>query len=708
MFRKTVFIIGFFYSLPFGQQVHETHITLDSIVVTAARSSLFNLPEITDVREMPIASVSSIESFFANTPGIFAKSRYNLSQGDKISFRGIGSRAQFGIRGIKIYMDGIPLTFPDGQSQLNGLDPNQIGKIEYLKGPSAIEFTNSCGGVLSFSSIDLGWSKHAKFNGYYGSYGAMKMLAVVGWNFDNSTLVGSFTMFRQRGFRENSAAKVYTFSINGKTIINSKLNLSLAVNLYNAPYLMNPGSLTKDDALNKPAFTRPFVKQQGSGKKLSQFFGGIRLNYQFDESNVFNTVLYGGIRNMFNPIPGRIISLERLSGGIRSELLRQTGIAEFPTNFLLGFEFEKQDDTREEFENLGLYKSYDNYDDFVQMLDEVQKGSLLLNQSEVLNHAAAFFKSETKLSKEINFITGFRFENFLFKTLDSYNSDTSFTDSRRNISSLNFLAGIKFWALENLEFFSSVSSSVQIPTFNELSNVPGIFGGMNYDLLPERITNFEISASSTFSELSFSSSIYYFIINNLILPYQLDSQASDELFYKNAGSAKNLGFEVQMQWNASYYLTFFSSYSNMSYKFSDYLFRKEINGTMVEKNLKGNFVPGVPQQSFASFVLIKYPQNFTTKISFNYFGNYYANDFNVSEPFDYSNASEFIADAYGLTDLFFTYKFESQNVGIVLSFGVNNIFNNSYISSVVPNSAGKRYFEPGIGRNFISELSVEL
>src|SRR6266480_486098 len=90
-----------------------------------------------------------LDEALANVPGVYVANRYNFSQDQRISIRGFGARSAFAVRGIKILVDGIPQTLPDGQGQLTNLELGEVDHIEVLRGSASALYGNAAGGVIS-------------------------------------------------------------------------------------------------------------------------------------------------------------------------------------------------------------------------------------------------------------------------------------------------------------------------------------------------------------------------------------------------------------------------------------------------------------------------------------------------------------------------------------------------------------------------------
>ena len=206
----------------------------------------------------------SLEESVRSLPGIIVHNRNNVSQGDRISIRGLGSRASFGVRGVKLVLDGIPLTMADGQSQLNNLDLTSAGQIEVLRGPSSSLYGNAAGGVIQIRSeeaSDRPFQVTPRF--ITGSHGFRRIQGkATGSAGDNQFLVNYNTLWID-GYRDHAFARSTGINVVGKRAINETWHLTTVINYFNAPYQFNPSSLDKATAETDPAGARFFVREPG-------------------------------------------------------------------------------------------------------------------------------------------------------------------------------------------------------------------------------------------------------------------------------------------------------------------------------------------------------------------------------------------------------------------------------------------------------------
>jgi len=637
----------------------------------------------------------SLEESFAKIPGLIISDRNNPSLGDKISIRGIGTRSSFGVRGIKILVDNIPLTLPDGQSQTNNIDLFSVGRVEILKGPASSFYGNAAGGVINFQS-ELAEKGIININPeiIFGSYGLQRYSLKLSGSYNSQSYLVSFNNINYEGFREHSARKTYLLNTIYRNNFSDNYNITAVINYFDSPYLLNPGSLNKETLEQDRNSARLLNKLQGTGEKANQFQGGMTLNFLQDDFN-FETTLYFVKRDLVNPIPGRIINLNRMAGGFRSFLNKKLIINSYELDISGGIDMEFQNDLRKEFENNGL--PHTNFEP-EEIFENLNYGNKLIDQEENVLGIGPFLSIKILVNEYIGLLTGLRYDNYIFEANDTLTNNSG----ERKMSHLSPAAGLFFKPALNSKIYFNYSTSFQTPTTSELSNRPDDKGGFNPNLNPERIYQFELGSEYFFRDLktSLSTVVYYLNFNDLIIPYQI--LGSEEIFFRNAGKAENKGVEVMLETFILNELRTTFSYSVMNFIYKDCII--EFNGSNYQLN--GNKVPGVPQQNFYFQIDYLNESGIQSKIKLQWVDEYFTNYFNGTLPGSQSPKRNFINEPYFKMDLRLGYKFIYNILDVEFFLGINNLFDKKYNGSVIANALGERYFEPAPGRNFYAGLQI--
>ena len=195
------------------------------------------------IEDRNFSSQSSFSDFIKNTPGVFTTSSNNFSQDMRISIRGFGARSAFGIRGIKLIVDGIPETTPDGQSQLDNLPLGLISNIEILRGPNANLYGNSSGGVISINTLSNTSDKYYRTSGIFGAYQyqSIQRTRVLDWK--NSNLIIHYDKRRSNGYRDQSNYKSSILNLKYINELDQKNKIVWQINYTDSPYAYDSGGL---------------------------------------------------------------------------------------------------------------------------------------------------------------------------------------------------------------------------------------------------------------------------------------------------------------------------------------------------------------------------------------------------------------------------------------------------------------------------------
>ncbi len=687
-----------------------TKYELAPVVVTATRSErpLDRVPYAISViaqKEIQRGEIGlSLDEALRSVPGVVVNNRFNLSQGDRLMIRGLGSRAPFGVRGVKIILDGIPLTMPDGQSQLNNLDLGSAGKIEILRGPSSSLYGNAAGGIIDIQTeINANRSLQIQPQFIAGSYGLRKGQGKISGRLGPQTFFINVSHLQLEGFRENSAAQSTAINAVGHRDLSKHLKLAAVFNYFDAPYLLNPSSLAKADAEKAPGLTRAFVKQQGASKSTRQGQGGVTLKYLGENSHLESTI-YGLSRTLDNPIPGRIIELDRTSGGFRAvyEKRRPFGSIKF------GADYEQQKDRRAEFENLGLPNNLVGVAKSKDIPALVRYGARLLEQKESVNGIGAF--AELALTPHPRWVLtlGERYDRYDFEVTDRFLLDGVDDSGTRRMEKFSPMIGLNYRAHPFLSFYGNVATAFQTPTTTELSNRPTGEGGIHPTLQSERIISYELGLKGAWPKMRCHCDItlYSFRIKDMLIPYQIAGRASEEIFYRNAGEARNKGVEAKIEWSPLRRLRMISAYSWMDFVFQDFLVETTTGNAVMPVQLAGKEIPGIPPQRIFTSLVYEHQRGAFAEINWQWNARFFTNDFNGPVGVVDKPASDFVNNAYHLVDLRLGWQRQFKIVRGEIFAGINNVFAERYSGSIVPNAAVERFFEPAAKRTWYAGGSI--
>ena len=683
--------------------------TLQPIEVRATRYArpVLEIPYAADVVERDAIQLSepglSLEESVRSLPGIIVHNRNNASQGDRISIRGLGSRASFGVRGVKVVLDGIPLTMADGQSQLNNLDLTSAGQIEVLRGPSSSLYGNAAGGVIQIrteGAPDRPLVVTPRF--ITGSHGHRRIQGkAAGSAGDNRFLVNFNTLWFD-GFRDHAHARSTGLNVVGKRTINASWNLTAVVNFFNAPYQFNPSSLDKATADSDPASARAFVQRQGASKRVRQTQGGVSLRYETDGRQGEVTV-FGMGRSLFNPIPGRVIDLDRRAAGLRGVYSHDARVGAGSLRMTAGLDLEIQRDERHEYGNGGVPGDLVGTLEDGRVFDELSLGDPRLDQEENVDGLGPFVEIEWSLRPDVSLTAGGRYDRFRFEAKDRFLADRTDDSGTRDMAQFSPQLGVVYRPAPLTAFYGSFSTAFQTPTTSELSNRPTEAGGFNPGLEPEQLRGFEAGVKGFVpgAGMAYDAAVFAYGISNMLLPFQIDNPETDEIYFRNAGKTRNRGIELKLAWSPVPALDLALAYTGMRFEFDDFELEREVDGNTRVYQLSGNEVPGVPPHHlFAGFTYTDPGSGAFMEMNAQWTAEYFANDFNGPAPGSGKPESDFVNDGYALVDLRAGITYNGDMFGAVLFAGVNNLFDTRYNGSIVPNAFGDRFFEPAAGRTW--------
>lgn len=681
-----------------------------SVTVTRGRQPSHRVPRAVDVVDAAkirrAAATLSLEESLRHVPGIEVDNRQNFSLGDRISIRGVGSRAQFGVRGVKVLVDGIPLTMADGQTQLSNLDLGSTGRIEVIRGPSSSLYGNAAGGVIQVETEPGGQGLLLEPKVVAGAFGLRKWQGRAAGSAGRLGYVLNASRTTVDGYRDHSAAELANVNAIVRVPLGETTQLSGLVSLFDSPFAMNPSSLDRLAADSAPASTRAVVEQYGAGEKTRHGQVGLRLVHAPDAERALEVTVYGMARSVENPLPGtpaspgRLIDLDRRAGGVRGTYRGRARLGAVPVQWTVGADVDVQADQRAEFENLGLPANLVGRLDPGEIPENLERGALLLDQDESVLGLGPFAAVDLGLGERWVLTLGARYDVFRFDVEDRFVTGDPDDSGRRTLDQLSPMAGLSFRAHPSVHVYGNIATAFQTPTTSELSNRPTGAGGFNPELEPERLRSIELGVKGALpgARLAYSVAAYTAAVRDAILPFQL---TSDEVFFRNAGRTRTRGLEAAVAWEPVERLAATASLTVVGAEFED--FTVAADGERVQ--LAGNRIPGVAPRRLFLGLEYEHSSGVFAGLDVRWTDETYANDFNGPPPGSTAPRGRFVEPAHTVADLHIGFR-RAGTLGVAPFVRVNNVFDVRHSGSLVPNAFGDRFFEPAPGRHVYFGIAV--
>ncbi|MFB6247103.1 MAG: TonB-dependent receptor family protein [Salinibacter sp.] len=610
--------------------------------------------------EVALTPGTSLDNILRPLSGIWVNDRHHFALGERISVRGAGYRSNFGVRGIQILYDGLPLTLPDGQAFTDVVDPAVIRRVELIRSPASVFWGNGSGGVLFLSSRPTAATPSFRARVQGGSFGQWQGLLEGTGTSGAWRYRGYASGVRQDGFRAHSEGYRLRAGATLSRAFGSSTSLRLVAR-GDAQDTENPSSLTLQQFRADPSQARPSFEQFNSGKTSEQGQLGVTLDHDLGGATVSATAHYL-YRSLDNPLPFGYIAYTRNSGGARVTLRRTTGRFEGGVGVDVGAQF----DDRIEF----------------TVTDNGRPGnSITLNQLETILSGSAFGYVRFNATDRVAITGGLRADGLQFGADDQLISDGN-DSGNRTFSAWSPTVGLSYDVGPAL-LFAHYSTAFETPTASELSNRRDQQGGFNQTIEPQRTEGVEIGARGGIpaADLRFDLALYQQRIENLISSQR---RPSGYQFYTNLGENEHRGLEASLTWTPVPAVELATRYTGTQFTIE------------APEALEGNQVPGIPPHR--GYVHLQLEQNgFWGRLSAEAVPDYYVNNTNTAE-----------APGYTLLDLRVGHKgLPWQDLTFKPFLTVDNLLDERYAASVVVNGGGE-FYEPGPGRSFTLGLNVSL
>jgi iron complex outermembrane receptor protein len=610
----------------------------------------------------------TLQESLVRVPGVLVRNQFNFAQDLRMSIRGFGARSAFGIRGIQVYVDGIPQTLPDGQTQMDAIDPASIERIEVMRGPMSALYGNSSGGIVNIITQGGPQFPFAEFRQTIGEFGLFKSLVQTGGQTDRTNYFFNLSRVQIDGFREHSEAE--TRKLNGKVRFqgDESSNLTLLVNSVRSPRLEDPGGLTREQAGTRPSQASPLSLRFDTREEISNDRVGFVYRNELTPFQNLEAVGYFSLRDLDNATPFRFVELQREVYGGRMQYDIRSEALGIPHRFFAGVDVQFQNDDRRNFDNEGGSPG----------------GRLLLDQGEEVTSMGLYLQEEIKLADHWSLVVGGRYDRVNFEVDDRLVADADDSGSK-TFDQATGRMGLNYFPISALKLYANVAQSFETPTATELVNRPEGGGGINQEIEPQKAINYEMGLKGMVGDrFAYEAALFTIRLSDELIPFR---DQTDRVFYRNAGESTRTGAELGASLEIVKGVKASLAYTYLNSQFDTYL--KE------GRDLKGNDVPGLPRHQLYGELLYKHPSGFYSGIDVLYLGELFLNDENTEKD-----------TAHTVVDLRVGHTWRWGKWEVNPFFGVQNLLNETYSSNVRINASGGRFFEPAPGRNAYGGLGV--
>ncbi len=677
--------------------------TLDEVVISATRSEQrsFDAPASISVVDRDTIQNGgpqiNLSESLNRVPGLTILNRQNYAQDLQLSIRGFGARTPFGIRGIRLLIDGIPATTPDGQGQGSSISLPSTERIEVLRGPLALMYGNSAGGVIQAFTRDAPEVPEFTAQAYTGSFDMRRTAWQYAGRIGDYGLVADYSTFDTNGYRDNS--KTQRTQFNGKLSFNpnDQTQVNVVFNQFDMPLAQDPLGLTAAQLASNPQMAGNYAATASVRKITSQNQIGSAMTYTLDADRTVTARAYYGVReNLQYLAPATSVATRKWVGlnrdyyGAGLQYNEKTSLAERPVRLAVGYEFDYSTERRQGGEATNGQQT---------------PGSLTRNEDNRSQNSDFFAQATTLVTDNISVVTGVRSSTVSFTSKDYMPSTTPDPDGSGAVTyrATSPVLGLTYHATDRLNLYANYGKGFETPT---LAEVAYIDSGVS-------------TPTPKFNPLLRAASSQHYEIGAKWLPsntsrvdltaYQIDS--SDEIVvstsnlgstaYKNAPGTQRRGLEL----SATNWLTPHVS-ALLSSSWIDASFTQAYTSS-TGNVAAGNKMPGIPQHFVFSELLWssqamgggRRAAMLGTRAGFELVsaGRLYANDTNADSAPGYNAFNAKVSQGWAL-----------GNNLLTAYARVDNLADKRYVGSVIVNQSSGQFYEPAPGRNWTLGLRFSM
>lgn len=611
-------------------------------------------------------------------PGLLALNRQNYAQDVQISSRGFGARAQFGVRGVRLLQDGIPLTMPDGQGQPALFDLDNLQRIEVLRGPLSSLYGNASGGIIQGFSSEGSFYPTLSSRSSIGSDGLWRERLKYGAQYGDLNVAANVSRLETDGYRDHSETRRDMANLRLGWDIDDASSLTLLFSALDQPDTQDPLGLTAAALASDRQQAVAQAERFDTRKSVSHQQLGMNYQRRLANDDQVTVMVYGGERDVqqFLAFPGNsqfsgggVIELDRRFGGSELGWQRDTTLFDLPVTLAAGLSWNYQGEGRKGFVN-----------------QFGSKGNLQRDEFNRVESREAYLISTWQLAPRWSLTAGARYSKVKFDSDDNY-----FVDGQDDSGSVRYdqtspALGLSYQWTPEISLYGAIGQGFETPTAQELAYRPN-GSGLNFDLRPSESDNAEVGFKLRRDQTQLDMALFYTRVDDEIVTGEPQLN-TDRSTYANAGKSTRRGIELSIEQQLTSNLTGYLAYTWLDARFDRY-----VNGN--GDDLAGKRLPGIPRHSLYAELAWQPTEGFSTALEMQSLSHRYANDDNSAE-----------APGYAAFNWRASYRQQFGGWALEPFARIDNLADREYIGSLIVNGAGARYYEPAPERNWLIGLDV--
>jgi iron complex outermembrane receptor protein len=618
-------------------------------------------------------------------PGLTISNRFNPTQDTRIAIRGFGARSQFGARSIRILRDGMPLTLPDGQTPIDYLDLEAVGRIEVIRGTAAALYGNASGGVIDIRSAPPPTRQVSpEIRLWVGSDSTRRLTALVGGTTPRFWYQANVGRTVSSSYRDYGDQRLTNgFARAGTTLLGTDFTLT-ALGL-DVPVSQNPGALTRSLFDSIPRSADALSRTRKARKEVNQTQIGLSASRATPVNGRVSAQVYNGDRSLYNPLTFAVVGVQRATRGGSVQwsgwLPKSSLRPETRGSLTVGYDYQWMGDDRR---NWGACNGLTTPTANCPTLGE-EKGSLTLDQRELAHSSGAYVRAEW-MAPRMNTSLGLRADRVAFEVRDNFATDGRDDSGSRTMSAFSPMLGISVPLSSRMSAYGNFSTAFETPTTVELGNDENGNAGFNPNLEPQSSATTEVGVKGSVSRhVTYDAAVFATNVRDELIPFDINGRT----FYRNAGKTRRTGAELAAM-AVVRHLELAGALTVSSFRFDEF-----VVGTT---SYAGNAIPGIPDRQLQLSATWRAADHFLVA-EWQGKDKVYVNDANTAS-----------APGYALVNLRAGNSMRVHGFDMATIIGVNNLFDRKYVSSVAVNAAGTattgKFYEPGAGLSVMAGVQI--